>query len=229
MKLKRKLIIILTVIISILLICGIIIFITNTKKEKDEISIGQRLDNITKSEDLKKVEKELKSSVDNNEKINITKEMKEIYKVLNPSMQEEEIEKNTIQNIIFSTEAKKRNIELSQESLNEIKRISTSEEILKNVPNDDKDKIEQIVYKYLEDVEYNVELKKAIIQEIQNNSLSVDDYNLKTVVEEYNKLQENAKEISNEDEKKEAFKEIYAKFIDAQELYYELIMNTYNM
>lgn len=163
--------------------------------------------------------------VDNNNTISITSTEIECYRLLNPSS--ENIKEDIIESKIFSQEAKERNIDLTEDELNNINSIINSNDLFKDQKlTTEKEKIKDILYEYLLDIKYTSILKEQIMSEISNYNLSIQDDEINKKLNEYKILEEKARNTEDIN-KEELFREIYLKYSEIQKLYYSKIMNKY--
>lgn len=220
MKNNKKINNLLIVVIISCIVIIISILILRTKEEKH---IGQNIlaimENQKTEEVVAKVQNEKK------EILEITNKDIECYKIFNAS--HDNINKEIIENKAMSIEAQNRNIKISQEELDRIRGLSKDNEVLGKIQEKDKEKVGEIIYQNLLDINYTTKLKEQILEEIQNNNLSIEDEKLNVYETEYVNLQEQAKQIKNENEKKEMLQKIYQKLIQIQELYYSKIVDKY--
>lgn len=222
MSKKTKLCIILLFIIIIAFILVLIIMNTNTKTQENEInSIGTMIIKNTESENKETVQIYDKSNKDSS---TIKIEDLNVYKIIGNTEDTERI----IDSVIYSSEAQKRNIELSDKQNEKISKLANSSDVIYNVDGEEnKEYIKEQVFKYLQNVEYELNLKKQILEEIKTNSISIDDVRISKLEEEYISLQEEAKSITDDQEKEEQFVKIYAKIDEIQNIYYAKIKENY--
>ena len=143
-----------------------------------------------------------------------------------------ESEKRAIEYTIYATEAKNMNIQLSNEDVEEIKKVSNSEEILKHATNKkNKDMLKSEIETYLTNIYYKSELENKIQDEITNNKLSIDNENLHQKMIEYTTIQDNFKENTNpsDEERKKYLESISKKYFEIKNLYMDLIKAKYNI
>ncbi len=227
MKNKKRFLIIVIALLLIVALIGILYVFTNNQKNDSYIeeSIGSKL--VTAKINDEEEQNQIISIITNdNEDIKLTSQDISYYKILNPNS--ENIEEDIINNKIFSIEAKNRNIQLSNNEIDQIEEIVNSEEILEGINSqEEKEEIQRIIYEYLEDIEYSSKLKSQILDEISEGNLSIQDGELNQLLYDYNKMQEQAKSLTDETEKEELFKNIYQQLMKIQNLYYSKIRDKY--
>lgn len=163
---------------------------------------------------------------ENDEEIVITEKNIEYYKILNPDTQNENIENKIIESKILSLEAKKRNIELDEENIKYIDSIINDEEVLEVIKDEEKENVQNVLEDYMKDAFYVANLKTKILEEIVEGKLSIDDEELEKLMLEYNNLQEQTKNIKD-NQKQELLKKIYNKLAEIQNLYCTKIIQQY--
>lgn len=190
----------------------------NEGKMFEEISITfQKLEEVYSN--MSENEKVVIISKNQNE-ISITEQELECYKILNENVANPE-EKLT-EMTILSEEAKYRELKLEPDV---IERLEESKEALKKYD----EHIMLYFEKYLDNVEYSSKLKNQILNEISNNELYMQDEELQTIIDDYQKLQDEAQNIENEEEKLKHFQKIYKKLNEFEELYIKKITEQYEI
>ena len=79
------------------------------------------------------------------------------------------------------------------------------------------------------DIEYKGALNQRVLEEIDNNNISINDDELNNKLEEYNNLKENFKNVENitENEKLNGVSKLYKLLMDIQEMYLNILRNKY--
>ena len=172
------------------------------------------------------IENEAKTKED---AIYITNKDIEFLKVLDST--EKDLKEVAIENKIYTKEAQKMGITLSQDEIEEIEKISNSDEILKYVQDDDVtyNSFKERVKKYLIENRYTRALKDKILEEIDNNKISIENEIIDDKMKEYTTLKNNFKDIENptEEEKQEYLKHIFSLYYEIEELYLKAIKDKY--
>ena len=150
-------------------------------------------------------------------------------KILNST--ENNAEELVIENKIYSIEAQKKGILLSDDSINEIENICNSNEILDYVQNDDKvrDNFKKRIKTYLTDNEYKQALNDRILYEIYNNCISISNEEINEKMKEYINVKEDFKKIENpsEEERADCLNKTATLLFEIQDLYLQNIKDKY--
>ena len=235
---KKKLIISIIILFCIIILLAIIygIYFANNElliKEKNIEQLGesekriQELAEHLENTSTNNVIIKINDSIGN--EIEITKSYIDTIAMIEDT---EEPEKEAIEYAIYAEEAKKKNIQLSNENIEEVKELSNSEEILKYASSkEDKDKLKNEIETYLTNIYYKLELENKIQEEISNNELSIDDENIQQKMIEYTTLQNKFKENNNptEEERKKCLEVLSKKYFEIKNLYMDLIKEKYNV
>ena len=224
---QRKYVKKLIIIFIVLIMCGTTSFLYNILNKNDSKTfIGKEIVNISKDNSNVQNKKNIKMVNENDEEIVITEKNIEYYKILNPDTQNENIENKIIESKILSLEAKKRNIELDEENIKYIDSIINDEEVLEVIKDEEKENVQNVLEDYMKDAFYVANLKTKILEEIVEGKLSIDDEELEKLMLEYNNLQEQTKNIKD-DQKQDLLKKIYNKLAEIQDLYCTKIIQQY--
>lgn len=224
---QRKYVKKLIIIFIVLIMCGTTSFLYNILNKNDSKTfIGKEIVNISKDNSNVQNKKNIKMVNENDEEIVITEKNIEYYKILNPDTQNENIENKIIESKILSLEAKKRNIELDEENIKYIDSIINDEEVLEVIKDEEKENVQNVLEDYMKDAFYVANLKTKILEEIVEGKLSIDDEELEKLMLEYNNLQEQTKNIKD-NQKQELLKKIYNKLAEIQNLYCTKIIQQY--
>ena len=150
---------------------------------------------------------------------------------LDGTEEEEYVKDAIIEYKIYAIEAKKTGISLSKETLDEIERLSNSSLFLDKISNNERlhKNLQKRLYNYLLDIEYKGALNQRVLEEIDNNNISINDDELNNKLEEYNNLKENFKNVENitENEKLNGVSKLYKLLMDIQEMYLNILRNKY--
>lgn len=235
---KKKLIIFMTIILFVITILAITygVYSDNNKFSTEENTTEQ----INESQkQMQELAEHLEKNVSNNiiieindnagNEIEITQSYIDTVGMIEDT---KESEKRAIEYTIYATEAKNMNIQLSNEDVEEIKKVSNSEEILKHATNKkNKDMLKSEIETYLTNIYYKSELENKIQDEITNNKLSIDNENLHQKMIEYTTIQDNFKENTNpsDEERKKYLESISKKYFEIKNLYMDLIKAKYNI
>lgn len=194
---------------------GIILILLSQSKDKqvDLSNIENELDIIYEEQNIENVDE---TSNETGNEILITDKEIEYYQMLNPNV--ENIENEITESKILSSEAKMRNIELTEENIEYIDTIINNEEFLEGLEDEEKEDVQNILSQYIEDEFLVANLRSQILKEIQEGKLSIQDEELEKLMQEYKELQEQTKKIE-ESQKKELLNKIYNKLIEIQDLY----------
>lgn len=194
---------------------GIILILLSQSKDKqvDLSNIENQLDIIYEEQNIENVDE---TSNETGNEILITDKEIEYYQMLNPNV--ENIENEITESKILSSEAKMRNIELTEENIEYIDTIINNEEFLEGLEDEEKEDVQNILSQYIEDEFLVANLRSQILKEIQEGKLSIQDEELEKLMQEYKELQEQTKKIE-ESQKKELLNKIYNKLIEIQDLY----------
>ena len=149
-----------------------------------------------------------------------------IYEILSSDVSSlENIEYKDI--VILSDIAQKANLELDD---NEISEINDMVDAVIRDSNVDNDELLQKDYKnYLTNIQYYSKINERILDEISNNSLTIDDDELQNEINIYREMQEEAKILSSEEEKYEQLRKIYSKLVYIQNLYIQKLLDKYKV
>lgn len=140
-----------------------------------------------------------------------------------------EAKQKAIENKIYTKEAIKMGITLSQEKIEEIEKIANSDKFIGDETS--KANYEKRIYTYLMEIDYKYELKNKIRYEIDNNKISIENENIKTKTQEYHNIKSKFTENKNptEEEKGQYLSEISDKYFEIQNLYLEAIKDKYSI
>ena len=248
MKTKRMIVMVICIIILVL---GIMLVIfnnqhnnskemskyapNNTLYEEDVSNIyTAQVDELVENEINGEEEKIIIDIEDENDKIiQITNKDMEFFRILalDGTEEEEYVKDAIIEYKIYAIEAKKTGISLSKETLDEIERLSNSSLFLDKISNNERlhKNLQKRLYNYLLDIEYKGALNQRVLEEIDNNNISINDDELNNKLEEYNNLKENFKNVENitENEKLNGVSKLYKLLMDIQEMYLNILRNKY--
>ena len=186
MKMKKIYRILLLVVIVVFLVSLILHFM---KREEVQNVSQNNVENVSNTDEYSETINKLAVSEMNNEQevtlvsivengneeniINITNKDIKLIETLNPT--EENAQEMAIENKIYAKEAQKMGIALSQDEVEEIEKISSSDEILGYIQNNDESqsKFKERIRNYLTENYYNKELKNRILDEVTTNKISI--------------------------------------------------------
>lgn len=201
----------------------------NTRNEYDE-----KINELSKIETNSNQEETIITIIDKEAKpeentINITSKDIEYIKILDTT--KGDINEKVIESKIYAREAVKIGITLSQDALEEIDSLSSSDEILSYIQNDEvaKKNFKEGIATYLTEIEYEKELKNRIADEIHNNSISIQNEDINNKMQEYISINNKFKEIENptEEDKKSYLAKIANMYFEIQKLYLDAIKDKY--
>lgn len=199
----------------------------NNTNEYDEVT-----NNIAVSEMNNKQEAILVSIVESgNEEniINITDKDIKLIETLNPT--EENPQEMAIESKIYARAAQKMGITLPQDEVEEIEKISSSDEILGYIEGNDmaQDKLKERIRNYLTENSYYKELKDKILEEVTINKISIENEMIKSKTKEYHDVQKNFEKIENptEEDKQNCLSKTLSLYYEIEELYLKAIKDKY--
>ena len=225
---KRKRIITILIIILITVVLGIFFISKNAKKniknktenKSDAANLAEDISNIDYNSEIKYKIKD-KNSPD--KEIYIREdEIKTIESITKESIDKDEL----IEREIFVLEAKKRKLELDKQTIERITGLSNSDEFLGSITDEsEKKKVQNAIYKYLENIQYESKLKNTIIDEINLYKLSIEDAELNRLLGEYKEIKESM-QLNDPDNK---LPKASAKYYEIEKLYYSKIKEGYEV
>ena len=227
MKIKKIIIVIIILIIFFSIIC-----FKNYYNYKFSKVVEQRPKNVDKDIKIIQIEEMYNSEeisedciniIDNEENLidNISPLENKMYDILNS----DDVKYEDI--VILADVAQKSNLKLNN---NEISEINNMAEALIEVCDIDNTEILREDYqKYLTNIQYYSKINEQILDEITNNSLTIDDKELQDEINLYQKMQEEAKLVVNEEEKYEQLKKIYSKIEYIEDLYIQKLLDKYRV
>lgn len=230
--------------ILLILICIFIVGKSNETKLSDNNKTTNRQDEYTKRvKEVAKIETNGETEkviitiknkdLESENELNITNKDIEIFKILTSDKKDDETIKNkVIEYKIYSTEAQKMGITLSTDTIMRIENITNSEKILRNVTDKNiRQKFKERISNYLFQIEYKSALNSRIIEEIHNNSVSIENENLNTKMQQYIKIKEDFRNIENptEEDRVKCLQESSILVNDMEDLYLKTIRDKYEV
>lgn len=242
MKMKKIYRILLLVVIVVFLVSLILHFM---KREEVQNVSQNNVENVSNTDEYSETINKLAVSEMNNEQevtlvsivengneeniINITNKDIKLIETLNPT--EENAQEMAIENKIYAKEAQKMGIALSQDEVEEIEKISSSDEILGYIQNNDESqsKFKERIRNYLTENYYNKELKNRILDEVTTNKISIENETIKSKTKEYHDVQENFEKIENptEEDRKNCLSQTLSLYYEIEESYLKAIKDKY--
>ncbi len=236
---KNRKIIVLSIMI-IVLIGLIVIYITkdrNNKIQNKNISgYGEKVNKLAESEMNNEQEKPIISLVEKEMEteentIHITNKDIEVTKILDTEEGERDRKEIAIETKIYAREAQKMGITLSEDKIKEIEWISSSDEVLAYISDGEstKENFQKRIYNYLLEKEYEKLLKNRILEEVDNNKISIENETINSKMNEYVALKNHLAEKKNltEEERKKYFVEISSLYYEIKDLYLNAIKDKY--
>lgn len=161
--------------------------------------------------------------------INITDKDLEYIKTLDTT--EGEVKEKAIKSKIYAREAIKMGLTLPQDTIEEIEKLSSSEEVLKYIQNNKeaRERVKQGIATYLTESEYEKELNYKIADEIKDNNISIKNETIENKMKEYTNEIKNFKKIENPtNEERQAYLSKNGNlYYEIHNLYLEAIKNKY--
>lgn len=237
---------------SILLLVAIIVFLVSLmllfmKKEETQNVSQNNIENVSNTDEYDETINKLALSEMNQEQediivsiiesgaknegntINITDKDIKLIETLNPT--EENPQQMAIENKIYAREAQKMGITLPQDEVEEIEKISSSDEILGYIQDNDmaQGKLKERIRNYLTENHYNKELKNRILDEITTNKISIENETIKSKTKEYHDIQKNFEKIENptQEDRKNCLSQTLSLYYEIEELYLSAIKDKY--
>ncbi len=242
MKMKKIYSILLLVVIIVFLVSLMLLFM---KKEETENVSQNNIENVSNTDEYDEVINNIAVSEKNNEEeatlisivesgneeniIKITDKDIKLIETLNPT--EENPQEIAIENKIYAREAQKMGIILPQDEVEEIERISSSDEVLGYIEGNEmaQDKLKERIRNYLTENHYYKELKNRILDEVTTNKISIENETIKSKTKEYYDVQKNFEKIENptEEDKQNYLSKAFSLYYEIEELYLKAIKDKY--